>query len=113
MNLNHLQQWISIDNQLKQLTEKMRELREKKNELTQSISKQMHEKSEDTILTTEGTIRLIKKREYENISFKYLEKWLPVIITDSAQSELLIRLLREKREIKETDDISLYQPKKK
>jgi uncharacterized coiled-coil DUF342 family protein len=35
---NQIQQWVSVDNQLKQLNEKVKEMREKRNVLEQNIT---------------------------------------------------------------------------
>ena len=34
-----IQQWVSIDNQLKQITDKVKEMREKRNKLEENITK--------------------------------------------------------------------------
>ena len=36
---NQIQQWVSLDNQLKQINDKAREIREKRTKLTENITK--------------------------------------------------------------------------
>jgi hypothetical protein len=97
--------WVHADNQLRLLGEKTRELREKKSELGASLAAFLTAKSMDSIPTTEGALRLVRRREYEHLTFKYLERWLPTLLSDSAEAELVLAMLKDKRQVKETTEL--------
>ena len=56
---SQIQQWVSIDNQIKQLNEKTKELREKKNTLEQNITSyaSSNNLSSSTIQISDGKLK--------------------------------------------------------
>jgi hypothetical protein len=100
-----VQAWVNADNQMRILGEKMRDLREQKANLSDSLAAFLKSKSLDAIPTTEGPLRLVKRREYEHLTFKFLEKWLPTLLTERSETELILAILKEKRSVKETMEI--------
>jgi len=79
---NKIQQWVSIDNQLKILNEKMKLLRESKNELSEDITNYASKNnlSNSTIQISDGKIKFANTRVAEPLTFKYLERSLAEII---------------------------------
>jgi len=105
-----LQQWVSIDNQLKTLSDKVKELRDKKN----SISQQINIHIEDSQLTNssvklnDGQLKFIKVKETQQLTFKYLETCLSEIIKNDEQVKKILEYIKNKREIKYVPEIKRF-----
>jgi hypothetical protein len=102
-----IQQWVSLDNQLKLLNEKIREVRDKKNHLTENLIKYAitNDLTKNTIPITDGKLKFINTRIAEPLTFKYLEKTLKEVIKNESQVSIIMERIREKREIKITQEI--------
>ena len=107
---NQIQQWVVIDNQLKMLNEKTRELREKRNSLTNNITNYADNNnlSNKLIQISDGKIKIINSRITEPLTFKYIEKTLGEIIKNEAQVKMIIEHLKVKRESKIVQEIKRF-----
>lgn len=104
MSLEHkAQQWLLLDNQLKQLGEKVKELREKKNKLTE----EMVEEQKTGLLPQK--LKIVETRVAETLTFKYLEKTLSQIIKNPDQVKTIVEFVKQNREIKSVTEIKRIQ----
>ena len=99
---NQIQQWVTIDNQLKNLNDQVKELREKRNNLEENITKYAsnHNLSNSTVKISDGKLRFANTRVPEPLTFKYLEKTLSEIIKNESQLKLIMEHLKQKRDVK-------------
>lgn len=97
----NIQQWVSIDNQLKTLNDKIKELKEKKNILTETINTYVESNSlsTSTVQISDGQLKFMKSKETQPLTFKYLEKCLREIITNEEQVNQIIEYIKNKREV--------------
>jgi hypothetical protein len=102
-----IQQWVSIDNQMKQLTDKMKELREKKNDLNDAIFRQVEisNLSNSSIQISDGKLKFHQAKETQPLTFKYLESCLREIIKNEDQVNKIVEYIKNKREIKYVPEI--------
>ncbi len=107
---SQIQQWVSIDNQIKQTNEKMKELREKRNILEQNITNyaSSNNLSESFIYISDGKIKITQTKIQEPLTFKYLEKTLGEIIKNDNQIKLIMNHLKEKRAVKIIPEIKRF-----
>jgi hypothetical protein len=107
---NQIQQWVSIDNQLKQINEKVRELREKRNTLEQNITSyaSSNNLSNASIKISDGKLKFANTRVPEPITFKYLEKTLGEVIKNESQVKLIMEHIKQKRNIKIVPEIKRF-----
>jgi hypothetical protein len=107
---NEIQQWISIDNQLKQINEKTKELREKRNVLENNITTYAFDNnlSKSTIQISDGKLRFSNTKVPEPLTFKYLEKTLGEVIKNESQVKLIMDHLKQKRAIKNVPEIKRF-----
>jgi hypothetical protein len=105
-----IQQWVSVDNQLKQLNEKTKELREKRNSLEENITKyaSTNNLSNATIKIGDGKLKFTNTRVPEPLTFKYLEKTLGEVIKNESQVKLIMEHLKQKRAIKVVPEIKRF-----
>lgn len=105
-----IQQWVSIDNQLKSYTEKVKELRDKKNIIAEQINQQIEiqELSNSSIKINDGQLKFVKIKETQPLTFKYLETCLSEIIKNEDQVKKIIEYIKNKREIKYIPEIKRF-----
>jgi predicted transcriptional regulator len=104
---NQIQQWVSIDNQIKELNEQLRELRDQKNELNDSIATHVENSnlSNATVKISDGRIRFVKVKDTQPLTFKYLESCLRDIIKNEDQVNKILDYIKNKREVKYVSEI--------
>jgi len=107
---NQIQQWVSIDNQLKKINENVKELREKRNTLEQTITSyaSSNNLSNISIKISDGRLKLTTTRIPEPITFKYLEKTLSEVIKNESQIKLIMEQIKQKRNIKIVPEIKRF-----
>jgi seryl-tRNA synthetase len=107
---NQIQQWVQLDNQLKQVNEKTKELREKRNALEQNITKytSSNNLSNTTVQISDGRLKFANTKVPEPLTFKYLEKTLSEVIKNESQVKLIMEHIRQKREVKVVPEIKRF-----
>jgi hypothetical protein len=104
---SNIQKWVSIDNQLKLLQEKTKELREQKNQLGKNIQEYTtrNNLSNATIQISDGKLKCVNTNVSAPLTYKFLEKSLGEIIKNENQVNQIMNYLKEKREIKVVPEI--------
>jgi len=107
---NQIQQWVSLDNQLKQLNEKVKDLRDKRNNLEENITSYASENnlSNATVKISDGRLRFTNTKVQEPLTFKYLEKTLGEVIKNESQVKLIVEHLKQKRAVKIVPEIKRF-----
>lgn len=107
---NQIQQWVQLDNQLKQLNEKTRELRDKRNMLEQNITTyaSTNNLSNATVKISDGKLKFVNTKVQEPLTFKYLEKTLSEVIKNESQVKLIMEHIKQKRAIKTIPEIKRF-----
>ena len=107
---NQVQQWVSLDNQLKLINEKARDLREKRNTLEQNITSQATTNNflNKTVQISDGKLKFVNTRVPEPLTFKYLEKTLNEVIKNEAQVKIIMEHIRQKRSVKVIPEIKRF-----
>ena len=102
-----IQQWVTIDNQMKILGDKMKELRDKKNSISEQIntSIETNELSNATVKINDGQLKFVKVKETQQLTFKYLEICLSEIIKNEEQVKKIVEYIKNKREVKYVPEI--------
>jgi len=102
-----IQQWVSLDNQLKTLNEKIREIRDKKINLTENINRyiETNNLTNAVIQISDGKLKFSNTKITPPLSFKYVEKSLGEIIKNETQVKQIIEYLKQKREYKIISEI--------
>ena len=108
----HIQQWVSIDNQMKSLNDKMKELRDKKNTISEQINTHIEttfpEGTNASVKLTDGQIKFMKVKETQPLTFKYLETCLGEIIKNEEQVKKIVDYVKNKREVKYVPEIKRF-----
>lgn len=103
----NIQQWVTIDNQMKTLNDKMKELRDKKNTLSQEINTYAETKNltNSTIKINDGLLKFAKVKDTQQLTFKYLETCLHDIIKNEEQVSKILDYIRNRREVTYVSEI--------
>jgi hypothetical protein len=107
---NQIKQWVQLDNQLKELNERTRHLREKRNLIEKNITTYAvsNNLSNSTIQIGDDKIKFANTKVPEPITFKYLEKTLGEIIKNESQVQTILDYIKQKRSIKVLSEIKRF-----
>lgn len=106
----NIQKWVSIDNQLKILNEKTKELRDEKNDLLEDINVyiETNKLNNASIDISDGKLKFVQSKTTQPLTLKFVENCLSNIIQDSKQVTQIMKYIKDKREKKEISEIKRY-----
>ena len=112
--IENIQKWVAIDSQLKTIHEKVKKARETKHQVMTNIYQYVEKKAltNTKIEISDGDLRFYDKREYQPISFGYVEECLEALLKDPKQVETIMDYLHEHREVKVSKDIRRHYNEK-
>jgi hypothetical protein len=102
-----VQEWVSLDNQIKKLNDKTRELRDKRNQNEEIILQYVETEnlSNATVKISDGKLRFTSSRQIQPLTFKHVEDCLIKCIQNPEQVEKIMAYIKETRDIKYIPDI--------
>ena len=107
---NQVQQWVLIDNQIKILNDKVKELREKRSSTTENLLNyaSTNNLTSSVIQISDGKLKFANTKVTEPLTFKYVEKTLGEVIKNETQVKLIMEHLKNKRETKIVSEIKRF-----
>lgn len=98
----NIQQWVSIDNDMKLLQDKLKVLRQKKQEVETEIQHDVEVNHlEDTIIEiTDGKLKFNTQKSSQPLTFKYVEECLHDKIPNDDHVKIILSHMKNKREPK-------------
>lgn len=107
---SQIQQWVSIDNQLKKINEQTKELRERRNNLTTLLLDyaETNNLGNRIIQISDGKLKFTNTKVSEPLSYKYLEKTLSEIIKNPTHVESILEHIKQKRNFKTVAEIKRF-----
>jgi hypothetical protein len=104
-----IKQWVSLDNRLKVLNEKCKEIREERGEISNKINIFVEENNlEDNVVEiTGGKLKFTKNKSHGAITYKFLEKCLGEIFPGE-HIERIMEHVKNSRETKYESEIKRY-----
>jgi septal ring factor EnvC (AmiA/AmiB activator) len=106
----NIQHWIQLDNQLKMYSEKIKELRDKKNVLEKNIMSHAVNNNmlNSAIKTSNDKLKFVNTKIASPLSFRYLEKSLGEIIKNKDQLDRIILYIKNNRDIRVIQEIKRF-----
>ena len=106
----NIKQWIQLDNQLKEINEQTKGLREKRNALETIITTyaRINHPSNSTVRINNNNLKFANTRVAEPLTFKYLEKSLHQVIKNENQVNQIMDHIKGKREFKIVPEIKRF-----
>jgi hypothetical protein len=107
---NQIQQWVSIDNQLKVLNDKIKVLRETRNTLSSNITSyaEKNKLTNSTVNISDGKLKFVNTKVQSPLTFKFLEKTLGEVIHNEVQAKYIVEQLKDKRDVKIIPEIKRF-----
>jgi hypothetical protein len=107
---NQIQQWVAIDNQLRLLNDKAKELRESKNALCRNITNHVEQNNMGHVVIqiSDGQLKFGETRTAAPLTYKHLEKCLGEIINNETQVKQIIDYVKQNREVKTAHEIKRF-----
>lgn len=108
--IENIKKWVTIDSQIKKINDKMGEIRKMRTQVMSEIDIYVtkNDISEKKIEISDGELSFYEKKEYQSLSYKYLEECLSHFIKDPCHIDIILRYIRDNRKIKSTIDIRRY-----
>ena len=105
-----IKKWVHLDNQVRTLTDQTKQIRDEKNEVEETILEYVETKQlkNATINISDGKLRFVSTKQTAPLTLKYIEGCLGKCITNTAHVEQIMKVIRESREVKITEDIKRY-----
>jgi hypothetical protein len=102
-----MRKWAILDNKIRASNNELKGLRSQKAEISSSICEFMKTKGLENkkVDTGDSIISFYEKNEYPALTFGYIEKCLGEIISDKDKIAIIIKHLKDKREIKKSNDL--------
>jgi hypothetical protein len=110
---HQVKQWIQLDNQIKELNERAKEAREKRQQLEQTLTTyaSSNNLSNATLQIGGSKLKFTNARITEPLTFKYLEKTLGQVIRNPTQAKQILDHIKQNRETKIVAEIKRYTNK--
>lgn len=102
-----VQEWVELDNKLKAYNEQIRQLRQKRNSLSDNITSYIETNglSNATVNISDGRLRFMNVKTPTPLTYKFVEQCLGEIISDEERVKQIINYIKEKREYKYSSEI--------
>jgi len=105
-----IQQWVLLDNQIKIYNEKVKELRDKRDNIEGKLTQYalINNLTNSTIKTSDGKVKFVNTKTTSPLTFKYLEKSLGEIIKNSEQVTAILNHIKNNREHRVEHELKRY-----
>jgi len=106
----NIKNWVSLDNEIKTINEKLRLLREKRSVSSDSIINYIQEKQLDnaTIKISDGRLRFVSVKQQNPLSYKFIDDSLRKCISNADQVDLIMEFIRKERPSTVKTEIKRY-----
>lgn len=107
---NNIKKWVSLDNQIKSMNDKIKNMRDEKNSTEESILEYIETNNlkNATINISDGKLRFTTTKQTPPLTLKYIEECLLKCISNEEQVKAVMKVIKESREYKYTPDIKRY-----
>lgn len=107
---NNIKNWLLLDNKIKELNQKINELREKKNSYKNDIYQHItnNNLNHATIKIGNDYLKFVETKQQAPISYKFLIQALNNCLTDENDIEKIMNYIKTNRENKIINDIKRF-----
>jgi len=110
-----IQKWVALDNQLRLVNQRAKEIRDRRNQLTSTITQYMQTNrlQKASIQISDGRLKFAESSVAPTLTFKYLEECLRDLFPEDAHVQRILRHVRMKRARKTVVDLKRFYNNKK
>jgi hypothetical protein len=104
---DNIKEWVSLDNEIKNLNEKIKSLRDNKSILSNELITHANDNNltHKLIEITDGNLKFNDRKETSPLTFKFIKQCLTDCIVNEDSVDKIINYIKEKREIKYVSEI--------
>lgn len=110
---SNIKEWVTLDNEIRQRNEALKELRERRNLLTSNIYE--HVKTNNlgnaVIQISDGKLRFQNVKVTKPLTLKFIQECLSDCIDSEDDVKAIMGVIKSKREANYVDDIKRYYAK--
>jgi hypothetical protein len=105
-----IQYWVELDNELKRINEKAKDIRTRKNDVEDKIMTHVEDNnmSNDIVNIADGKIKFTETKQTSPLTLGFLEKCLGEVIANQGQVKQIVDYIKSKRETKMVPEIKRY-----
>lgn len=106
-----VRRWVKLDDELRTVQERARELREKRNNIASGLHHYVETHDQlraATINISDGRLRFVQTQTPQSLTFKFLEESLNEIIANKESVQQILTHIKNKRTMKLSSDIKRY-----
>jgi hypothetical protein len=105
-----IQEWVSLDNEIKELNDRMKFIKDQKNIVSKHILNYVEENNmnNSNIKIGDEKIKFVRINTCQSVTFKYLEQCLREIIKNDEQVKKIIGYIKQRREVKQQIEIKRF-----
>jgi predicted transcriptional regulator len=113
-NTTHLektiQNWVELDNELKKLNERSKDIRTRKNDVEDKIMTYVEDNdmNNSVVNINDGKIKFCETKQTSPLTLGFLEKCLSEVIANQGQVKQIVDYIKSKRETKMVPEIKRY-----
>lgn len=110
---SNIKEWVKIDDQLKLLQQKQKELREKRGELNHEINTyiETNNLNNSIIQISDGSLKYNSSKSTQPLTFRFVRECLSNCISNQESVEQLMNYIKEHRENKINYELKRYYKK--
>jgi hypothetical protein len=107
---SQIKEWVSLDSQSKMLNEKLKDIRNKKNNISENIFDfvEGNNLSTSTIKISDGKLKFAQNKQTSPITLGFLESCLNDIFKDEEKVSEIMSYIKSKRDFKYIPEIKRF-----
>ena len=105
-----IKEWVNLDSQSKLLNEKLKDIRNRKNEISDNIFEfvEGNNLSSSTIKISDGRLKFVQSKQTSPITLGFLETCLMELFNNEDKVGEIMEYIKSKREIKFSSEIKRF-----
>ena len=104
---DNIKEWVTLDNQLRLYSTKVKQIREQKVYLSNSILAHVvkQDLTKSTIEITDGLLKFQNVKITSPLTFKFITECLTDCISNEEQVKLLVQYIKQKRDVRYVPEV--------
>tara|TARA_B100000925_G_C21912363_1_gene432102 strand:- start:566 stop:913 length:348 start_codon:yes stop_codon:yes gene_type:complete len=104
---NNIKQWVTIDNNIKTLSENLKDLKTERSQISDNILNFVEQENLNTttIQINDGALKFTKTKQTSNITLSYVKECLEKCISNEDDINTIMNVIKTSRETKYSNEI--------
>ena len=104
---NNIKQWVTIDNNIKTLSENLKDLKAERSQISDNILNFVEQENLNTttIQINDGALKFTKTKQTSNLTLSYVKECLEKCISNEDDINTIMHVIKTSRESKYSNEI--------